>query len=84
MEWQSTPVFLPGESLGQRNPMGYNLWVFKESDIRGQLTLTYNFRYISKKFKKSMKYWISLGKKTVYYLYVLIRAIKKNLMDTFI
>ena len=25
-EWQSTPVFLPGESHGQRSPPGYNPW----------------------------------------------------------
>ena len=25
-EWQSTPVFLPGESHGQRSPMGYSPW----------------------------------------------------------
>ena len=37
-----------------------------------------------KSFKNSMKYWISLGKKTICYLYVLICAIKKKLMDTFI
>ena len=25
-KWQSTPVFLPGESHGQRSLMGYSLW----------------------------------------------------------
>ena len=25
-EWQSTPVFLPGESHGQRNLAGYSPW----------------------------------------------------------
>ena len=29
---QSTPVFLPGESLGQRSLAGYNSWGRKESD----------------------------------------------------
>ena len=24
--WQPTPVFLPGESYGQRNLAGYSLW----------------------------------------------------------
>ena len=28
----TTPVFLPKESLGQRNLVGYRLWRFKESD----------------------------------------------------
>ena len=32
-KWESTPVFLPGESRGQRSLMGCNLWGHKESDI---------------------------------------------------
>ena len=32
-----TPVFLPGESLGQRNLVGYSLWDPKESDMTEQL-----------------------------------------------
>ena len=31
-EWQLTPVFLPGESHGQRSLVGYNPWGYKESD----------------------------------------------------
>ena len=31
--WQPTPVFLPGESYGQRILVGYSLWSRKESDI---------------------------------------------------
>ena len=31
-EWQLTPVFLPGESHGQRSPVSYSLWGHKESD----------------------------------------------------
>ena len=30
--WQPTPVFLPGESYGQRRLVGYSLWV-TESDM---------------------------------------------------
>ena len=30
--WQPTPVFLPGESHGQRSLVGYNPWGHKESD----------------------------------------------------
>ena len=30
--WQTTPVFLPGESHGQRSLMGYSPWGDKESD----------------------------------------------------
>ena len=31
-EWQRAPVFLPGESYGQRSPVGYNPQGFKELD----------------------------------------------------
>ena len=31
-EWQPTPVFLPGESNGQRSLASYSPWGFKESD----------------------------------------------------
>ena len=31
-QWQSTPVFLPGESHGQRSLVGYSPWGHKESD----------------------------------------------------
>ena len=30
--WQPTPVFLPGESHGQRGLAGYSPWGSKESD----------------------------------------------------
>ena len=39
-EWLSTPVFLPGESLGQRNLGGYSPGGCKESDTTEQLTLS--------------------------------------------
>ena len=31
--WQPTPVFLPGESHGQRSPAGYGPWGHKESRL---------------------------------------------------
>ena len=31
--WQPTPVFLPGESQGQRSLVGYSAWGPKESDM---------------------------------------------------
>ena len=31
-EWQPTPIFLPGESQGQRSLAGYSPWGRKESD----------------------------------------------------
>ena len=35
--WQPTPVFLPGESQGQRSLEGYSPWGHKESDMTEQL-----------------------------------------------
>ena len=32
-EWQPIPVFLPGESHGQRRLVGYSAWDHKESDM---------------------------------------------------
>jgi len=31
--WLPTPVFLPGESHGQRTLVGYSPWGCKESDV---------------------------------------------------
>ena len=31
-KWQPTPIFLPEESHGQRNLVGYSPWGHKESD----------------------------------------------------
>ena len=31
-EWETTPVFLPGKSHGQRSLAGYSPWGLKESD----------------------------------------------------
>ena len=39
-KWQPTPVFLPGESRGQRGLVGCCLWDCKESDTTKQLTHT--------------------------------------------
>ena len=38
-EWLPTPVFLPGESPGQRSLAGYSPGSHKESDITERLTL---------------------------------------------
>ena len=37
-KWQPAPVFLPGESHGQRNLAGYSPWDGKESGKTEQLT----------------------------------------------
>ena len=44
--WQPTPVFLPGESHGQRSLAGYNPWSHKESDTTEVTYHTYNNLYL--------------------------------------
>ena len=39
-KWQPTPVFLPGESHGQRSLAGYSSWGRKESDMTERLHFT--------------------------------------------
>ena len=39
-KWQPTPLFLPGESLGQRSLTGYSPWGPKESAMTEQLKLS--------------------------------------------
>ena len=39
-KWQPTPVFLPGESHGQRSLVGYSPWGRKESDTTEWLHFT--------------------------------------------
>ena len=41
--WQPTPVFLPGESHGQRSLVGYSSWGLKESDTTEQLWMQHTF-----------------------------------------
>ena len=40
-EWQPTPVFLPGESRGQRSLAGYSPWGRRESDMLSRATNTF-------------------------------------------
>ena len=35
--WQPTPVFLPGESHGQRTLVGYSPWAYKELDTTEEI-----------------------------------------------
>ena len=44
-EWLPTPVFLLGESHGQRSLVGYSPWGYKESGTTEQLTHTHTHPY---------------------------------------
>ena len=45
-KWQSTLVFLPGESHGQKSLAGYSLWGCKESDTTEELHYYYYSGYL--------------------------------------
>ena len=38
-EWQPTPVFLPGESYGQKSLVGYSIWGLKELDTTEHISM---------------------------------------------
>ena len=44
-KWQPTPVFLPGESHGQRSLVDYRPWGCKESDMTEQLSMEGNIPF---------------------------------------
>ena len=44
-EGNGTPVFLPGESHGQRSLSGYSPWGCKESDMTLHLTFSLSFTF---------------------------------------
>ena len=50
-KWQPTPVFLPGESHGQRNLEGYSPWGRTESDNRSDLACTLSTDTMTVEFK---------------------------------
>ena len=54
---QPTPVFLPGESQGQRSLVGYSPQDCKESNTTGQLTLSFHYE----KKKLNVKLWEELA-----------------------
>ena len=43
-KWQPTPVFLPGESHGQRSLVGCSTWGCKESDMTERLHFHFHFQ----------------------------------------
>ena len=59
-KWQPTPVFLSGESHGQRNLAGYSPWGRKELDTTERLTHTQVDRSFSSKEEASFNFMASL------------------------
>ena len=58
-KWQSTPVFLPGKSHGQRNLVGYSPWGLKESDMTDHIQMhTEKHESIKKGVDTKVHCWI--------------------------
>ena len=50
-EWLPTPVFLPGESHGQRSLVDYSPWGSKESDKNKRLSFSFSLFFFSSHYK---------------------------------
>ena len=65
--WQPTPVFLPGESNGQRSLAGYSPWDHKELNITEVTAYTHTHthtntqKHICKEVSTSYFYYVILG-----------------------
>ena len=73
-KWQPTPVFLPGESHGQRGLVGYSLWGCKESDTTKQLTHTHNGV-----FRKSFSF-AEVQILNLFFMFYCFNFLRKNLL----
>ena len=60
--WQPTPVFLPGESRGQRSLVGYSPWSHTESDMTEVIAHMWYSRCCSKSYKKynMLRSWLTM------------------------
>ena len=56
-KWQSTSVFLPGKSHGQRCLAGYSPWACKELDMTERLTRRRSIKTIKEKYWLLMKFY---------------------------
>ena len=61
-KWQPTPVFLLGESHGQRSLVGYSPWGHKESDMTEVTSHTYALYTHLDLFKTAqLEQWVGLN-----------------------
>ena len=60
-KWKLTPVFLPGESHGQRSLTGYSLWFHKESDMAERLHNNNNSNHSHVSYKNVTTLFSPLG-----------------------
>ena len=58
--WQPTPVFLPGESHGQRSLVGYSSWGYKDLDMTEQLNTSLHIVSLFCEVRKLQIYFIKV------------------------
>ena len=63
MNWQPTPVILPGKSHGQRRLVDYRLWGCKELDTTEQLN-----QQINENRKKIKRQIVALPIQMIFYI----------------
>ena len=72
-KWQPTPVFLPGESHGQRSLEGYNWWATKSWTQLSTHTCSTIFIFLSCS-AHAIQDWVESN--YVFYLYILVRHLE--------
>ena len=60
-KWQPTPVFLPGESQGQRSLVGYSPWDGKELDMTERLTLLLHCKGVHEAPNTAKRWYLNPG-----------------------
>ena len=65
IKWQLTPVFLPGESRGQRSLVGYSPRGRKESDTTERLHFTIILREVSQRKTNILGYHLNVESKNL-------------------
>ena len=75
--WQPTPVFLPGESHGQRSLVGYSPWGCKESDILKLVSIQHTYVHTYPNIYRSHMYDTHVSNIIRITLYVYISLVPK-------
>ena len=80
-QWLPTPIFSPGESLGQRSLEGYSPWSYKELDITEQLRLSH-WRLSSCLKMENFFFFFTLENSLIWFWFSFLKFIYFWLKDT--
>ena len=83
-KWQPTPVFLSGESHGQRSLVGYSLWGHKEPDTDRETS--FSLSILNNPIEECLPYWKiqlymawSYNFKKMWYIFII--SVRVHTMD---